>query len=340
MRVAAAIVGLGLAAAAWSAHAAPPAKTATNGKPAVASAAKPAPVPRTPDGHPDFQGVVWSMPYMATLQTFPTMNNVPLVLPEAQAKTAYDRMVAFILSNPRIAIDGETVNIFHDAKGFPLVRGERRTRLVVTPADGKLPFAKAAAADVAAANSLTLGKMDNPEDRPAWERCLSLGAIAPMAQTSPLQPIEFVQAPGYIGLHVEYGDEMRVIPFSDRHGPAGLEQPMGDSIARWEGDTLVIETTSAPAWSRIRPAPVGLVVGPEAKVIERFTRLSQDELLYQFTVEDPKVYAAPWLGEYSYYRADFHTYPSNCHEGNYSLPYILAGAREDEKKAAAAVARK
>jgi hypothetical protein len=83
----------------------------------------------------------------------------------------------------------------------------------------------------------------------------------------------------------------------------------------------------------VRPFPVSLVINPDAKVIERFTRLSADELLYQFTVEDPKVYTAPWLAEYSLYRADYPMFPSNCHEGNYSLPNILAAAREAERQA-------
>jgi hypothetical protein len=101
---------------------------------------------------------------------------------------------------------------------------------------------------------------------------------------------------------------------------------LGDSIARWEGDTLVIETISLPENERIR-AFSDLVVPAESKVIERFTRLSENELLYQYTIEDPKAYSAPWLAEYSLYRTDQRMFEHACHEGNYSLPNILKGAR-------------
>jgi hypothetical protein len=74
-------------------------------------------------------------------------------------------------------------------------------------------------------------------------------------------------------------------------------------------------------------------------VVERFTRLSRDELLYQFTVEDPAVYAAPWLAEYSFFRTPYRMFPGECHEGNYSLPNILAGARETDRVKAAAAAQ-
>jgi hypothetical protein len=86
---------------------------------------------------------------------------------------------------------------------------------------------------------------------------------------------------------------------------------------------------------RVRPLFAGaFIVNPEAKVIERFTRAGADELVYQYTVEDPKAYTAPWLAEYSLYRAPFRMYPSNCHEGNYSMPNILRGQRVADERAA------
>ena len=120
---------------------------------------------------------------------------------------------------------------------------------------------------------------------------------------------------------------------------SGVEQKpiFGDSIARWEGDTLVVETTNLPRTQRVRFSPTGvLVVNPDATVVERFTRVSRDELIYQFTVIDPKVYSAPWLAEYSFFRTSYRMFPGNCHEGNYGLPNILAGARVEERAAAAA----
>ena len=133
----------------------------------------------------------------------------------------------------------------------------------------------------------------------------------------------------------EYGPDLRVIPFTDKHGPLLQASALGDAIAHWEGETLVIETIGMPAKDEIRPFPT-LFVQSTAKVIERYTRVSKTELLYQYTVVDPAIYTAPWLAEYSLYATPKPIYEFACHEGNYSLPNILAGARREEQQAAAA----
>ena len=107
-----------------------------------------------------------------------------------------------------------------------------------------------------------------------------------------------------------------------------------DSIARWEGDTLVVETTHVRTESPIRLS-VGftpLIFRNNAKLVERFTLVAADEILYQFTVEDPEVYARPWLAEYSMMRTSKRQFEMACHEGNYSLTHILQGAREQENR--------
>jgi hypothetical protein len=142
-------------------------------------------------------------------------------------------------------------------------------------------------------------------------------------------------------IHSEYGDDVRIVPLNKAHAPKVLWSRLGDSVGHWEGHTLVIETLGMPDADRIRIAPTLLVPGA-ATVIERLTPISERELLYQFTVVDPKTYAAPWLGEFSWFRTDKPMYESACHEGNYSLPNVLAGARHEEavaKSAAVAVAR-
>jgi hypothetical protein len=127
--------------------------------------------------------------------------------------------------------------------------------------------------------------------------------------------------------------DARVIPFRASHAPPSVRKWMGDSIARWEGDTLVIETVGLPDKDRVRLFPAFIVSG-EATVIERYTRLGMDELLYQFTVIDPKVYSEPWLGEFSIYRLGGRLFEHACHEGNYSVPNILKAARVAEERAA------
>jgi len=288
-------------------------------------------LPRTPDGHPDFQGVVWTATsnFFAPLEAGPMMPS-QLVLPEDKAQEAFGRIMAMFMS-PAVKkmieeIDPQAAELMKDMKGFPLVRGERHTRLLVLPADGKLPMTREARKDVPVGLSFPPMKADNPEDRAPSERCLS--GSPPVAVVFDL-PMTFVQTPDHVVIHAEYGD-VRIIPFADAPatGAAG-------SIARWDGDTLVIETTGFLARDRVRPLFGGaFIVNPEAKVIERFSRVGADELVYQFTVEDPKAYTAPWLAEYSLFRAPYRMYASSCHEANYSLANILSGQRVADARVA------
>lgn len=298
-------------------------------------------LPRTRDGHPDFQGVVWDAYFFAPLEMTQPKLAPTLALSEDAARKAHAALVSSLLDSPLfkpfLAFDPEFEGILHDSKGFPIVRGERRSRLLVLPANGKLPLTPEGAKQGQVSLTAMMGKADNPEERNSLERCTSMGATPPATFLGGPNPREFVQTKDYVAIHSETGDELRIVPFTDRHGTRGPRPAFGDSIARWDGDTLVIETTNLPANERRRFSPTGsYVVNPDAKVIERFTRLSRDELLYQFTVEDPKVYAAPWLGEYSFFRASYRMFPGNCHEGNYGLPNILAGAREEERVRAVA----
>jgi hypothetical protein len=171
--------------------------------------------------------------------------------------------------------------------------------------------------------------LNNPEDRPNAERCLTLSAQPPLSSFTFDFEIQILVLRDQVVILSEYGDDLRVIPLTDRHGPAALAGRNGDSIGRWEGRTLVIETVGLPDVDRDR-FPPPLVVPGDAKVIERLTPISGKELLYQFTVVDAKTYAAPWLGEFSWFRTDKAIYESACHEGNYALPNILAGARHEE----------
>jgi hypothetical protein len=217
--------------------------------------------------------------------------------------------------------------------GLPIVRGERRTRSVVEPADGKIPYTPEARKESQRGSPQAF---NNYEERPNWERCLTSLGLPPVTGigTASANPRQFIQTPDYVIIHTEYGDEARIVPFSATHRPKELHSPIGDSIARWEGDTLVVETISLPEKDRFRFFS-NLIVPANSKVIERFTRISDEELLYQYTVEDPSTYTAPWLAEYSLYRTKQRLFEHACHEGNYSLPNILKGARMQEAPAAA-----
>jgi hypothetical protein len=305
-------------------------------KAAKANAAAPAILPRTPAGHPDFQGVVWTATsdFFAPLEAGPMMP-AQLVLPEDEARKTFGRMMAMFMS-PAVMkmiedLDPEVAEILRNMKGLPLVRGERRTRMLVLPADGKLPMTPEARKEMPVGLDLPALKADNPEDRGSSERCLS--TPPPIAVVFDM-PMSFVQTPDHVVIHGEFADA-RIIPLAEKSMLAA-----SGSVARWDGDTLVVETTGFLARDRVRPLFGGaLIVNPDAKVIERYTRISADELVYQFTVDDPKAYTAPWLAEYSLYRASYRMYPSSCHEANYSLGNILRGQRVADERAAASKRR-
>lgn len=293
---------------------APPAYTPT-------SLAAESDLPRTAGNHPDLQGVVWATNFFPVFEASPMLKT--LVVSETEGKTFVDTMVNGIMSNPAFNIDPEGHVIIGGTDGLPLVRGERRSRLIVLPADGKVPLTPEAKKIV----SVSTDEMDDYEQRPSGERCLVLSGASPSFATISYNRLQFIQTSDHVVIHGENGDEARIIPLAAGHNPAGPTTWYGDSIARWDGDTLVIETIRQRQGEAVRGLFQKFLVNADAKVIERFTRIAQDELLYQFTVEDPKAYTAPWLAEYSFHASSTGMFPSPCHEHNYSLPNILLGQR-------------
>jgi hypothetical protein len=301
--------------------------------PAAAAPHRPAPAdaaPRTAWGRPSLEGV-WASNNMLVMEA--TAKTPNLIVPEAQAKVLAAAAAEQEAGGFERGLDPEAPAMLRSLDGFPPVRGQRHTRLVVEPADGKAPYTAEARREIQRPPRQSL---DNPEDRPAPERCLSGVGPPPMTTLNYATRLRIVQTREHVVLHMEYGDDVRIVPFADAHQPKALgPTQLGDSIARWDGDTLVIETVGMPDANRRHAFPTLLVPG-DATVVERLTRVSASELDYQFTVVDPKTFAAPWLGEFAWFRSTQPTYEHACHEGNYSLPNILAGARHDEAAKAAA----
>jgi hypothetical protein len=287
--------------------------------------------PRTSFGHPSLEGI-WTQNFVILMESSPQAPM--LTLPEPAAKAMAEAAAAGIGAALDRGLDPEVPELMKSADGLPIVRGERRTRSVVLPADGKLPYTLDARKESSRGPVSSL--YNNHEERPNWERCVTSLGLPPVTGmgTTSVNPRRILQTPDYIVLHTEYGDEARIIPFAASHKPKALHSPLGDAIARWEGDTLVVETIGLPTNDRVRFFS-NLVVPGDSKVIERFTRLSTDELLYQYTVENPGVYTAPWLAEYSLYRTDQRMFEHACHEGNYSLPNILKAQRVKDARTAA-----
>ena len=146
-------------------------------------------------------------------------------------------------------------------------------------------------------------------------------------------PRQIFQTQDNVVIYTEYGAEARIIPFADDHREIPIHTVLGDAIARWEGETLVIETIGVSEVEMVRTIS-NLVVSNNAKVIERYTRIGETELLYQYGVIDPEIYSEPWLAEYSLYPSEQELFEASCHEGNYGLPNILKGARMQEFRAA------
>jgi len=222
-----------------------------------------------------------------------------------------------------------------------------RTSIIVTPADGRVPAltaqrqqqlsaraeavrARCAQAGCEPENSGLLGPADGPEDRPLMERCLPFGTAGPpMLPSAYNNNYQFVQGPGFLAINAEMVHDVRRIPIDgSAHLPTALRQWFGDSRGHWEGDTLVVDTANFTPFTSVRGSDENL------HVVERFTRVDGDTILYRFLVEDPTAFTKPWSGEIPMLKAQGPLYEYACHEGNAGLAGILAAARADERKAA------
>jgi hypothetical protein len=331
-----------------------------------AAAAKPPLNPRTADGHPDLQGF-YDLATLTPLER-PAIFGNNLTLTQQQAnqleKQVADRKEFAARPSdgnraaPPIGGDGSTgaagnvggYNNFWIDNGseYVTVNGEKRTSIIVDPPNGRVPQLTAAARQRAAARPNTPtsdeqegtdpglerapGAYDDPERRPLGERCL-LG----FGSTSgpPSLPVlynnlhQIVQTRDSIMILNEMDHDARIIRMNQPHLPANVRKWMGDSVGRWEGDTLVVDTTNFTDKTRFRGST------DQLHVIERFTRVDAKTLLYRFTVEDPATWAQSWTGEYTWPATDTQLFEYACHEGNYALGNILRGARQRDAEEAA-----
>ncbi|HEY8572701.1 hypothetical protein [Phenylobacterium sp.] len=214
--------------------------------------------------------------------------------------------------------------------GLARIRGQARTSWLVSPADGQLPLRAEAVAFFKARRERNKTNYDNPETRSTGERCLSTEASGPPLMNGGYNDnYQFVQTGDVLAIHAEYMHDVRVVRIgATQHLPRQVRVWMGDSIGRWDGETLVIETTN------FTPAEVQAPDGDgsaDMRVVEKLTRIGPNQLHYYFRVENPKVFAQGWEGEQVFDRLAQPIYEFACHEGNYSLPHILAGGREIDR---------
>ncbi len=288
---------------------------------------------RTPWGDPDLQGV-WSNQTLTPLER-PAQFAGKTHLTEAEAADYEARLRRETDADnrqPGTSRDVATAyNQFWWDRGDRILP-DRRTSLIVDPPDGKVPaMTPAARARVAAdaeANRRESEFPAGPEDFDVYTRCIIRGAL-PRLSTGYNNNYEIVQTPGYVAILQEQVHETRIVPLDRRpHLPGNVRQWLGDSRGRWEGDTLVVETTNftdAVRGSTFRGAT------KDMHLVERFRRVDETTIDYEFTVSDPATWVRPWTVKVPWHRPDGMLYEYACHEGNYGLENTLGAARALEK---------
>jgi hypothetical protein len=297
--------------------------------------------PRTEHGQPDLQGI-WSNASITSLERPARYKSLVLTPDEVAAETEAHPQVVRQRTDDNVSnssFDGSDLqrgrgyNAFWIDPGmsFGLVKGEYRTSWIVDPADGRIPYSEQGRKFLAELAEKRKS-FDGPEVRPLGERCLSIGTRVgpPMINGLYNNNYQIVQTADYVVIRVEMIAHARIIPLNGRRTPQQIPQLFGNSVGRWDGDTLVVETTNFHPLQ----AEAGTALSPNAKVTERFTRVSDRQILYEFTVEDPFFYSRPWRGEVSFNATNEQIYEYACHEGNYALEGVLRGARQEEKEAA------
>jgi hypothetical protein len=300
---------------------------------AVGSAQTPSPG-RTPWGDPDLEGT-WTNATLTVLQRAPELGTKAFFTPEEAAAWEKQRIQATNADRPLRA--GE-VGAYNDAFFERGTRGvkSRRTSLIIDPPDGRIPaLTPDAQRRVDARQKYEAAHpADRPEDRWLTERCILFGATVPMLPEPYNNNYRIMQSPGYVTIVVEMNHDVRVVPLDGR-GQLGsaIQQWTGSSRGRFEGNTLIVETTNLKFNDKSRFG-VGYLNGlsdENLRVVERFTRTDANTLMYQATIDDPTVFTKPWTVEISMDRTNAQLFEVACHEGNYGMFNILSGHRAEER---------
>ncbi|MFK7913298.1 MAG: hypothetical protein AB8B93_05245 [Pseudomonadales bacterium] len=297
--------------------------------------------PRTADGTPDLQGL-WTNATITSLQRPDGIDALSMTPAQAAAQeSANTEFFNAIDDVPEEGVEaGGNVGGYNSFWMDPGTRALRvgadiRSSILTEPANGKLPFRLGARAKLGEFLLRIQGGFDGPEQRPLGERCIvGFGSTGgpPMLPVLYNNNYQIVQSPGYVMIHIEMNHDVRIIRLDTEHLPANVRPWLGDSIGRWEGDTLIVETTNFHPGQSFRAAiKHQFYMTPAAIVTERFTRTSESEIVYAFRVEDPGAYTDPWAGELTLRQTPGPIYEYACHEANYAMKGILAGARLAEQ---------
>ena len=239
-----------------------------------------------------------------------------------------DAVVGRVNGAPETADVARAYNEFWWDQGTKVV-STRRTSLVIDPPDGRIPALTSEGKERAAAVAGRRERpAEGPEDRTALERCITRGLPLGMMPGPYNNNYRVVQSPGYVMILAERVHDARIIPLDRPHVGPRITQWLGDSRGRWDGDTLVVDTTNFAPSVEFRGSTSGL------HVVERFTRTDAETMQYQITMTDPTTWVKPWTLEMSLTSTEGPLYEYACHEGNYGMTGILSGARAIEKQSA------
>ncbi len=303
---------------------------------ATTPAAKPVsrkPMPRTPWGDPDLQGV-WDYKTITPLERPQNMAG-RATLTDEEVNTLEARAGRRLDEPPDASVSANTIHAPYMTDPGRKVTDDRRTSLIIEPADGRIP-SLTPEATVRAANrrGTRNGGADGPESRSSAERCITYGFPNAILPTLYNNNIQIIQGPGYVAITHEMIHETRLVSLDGR-APLSpkIHQWFGDSRGHWEGDTLVVESQNFSDKTNYRGA------GATLHTIERFTRIGRNAIDYRLTVDDPHTFVRPWTVALPMRTSEGDLYEYACHEANVGLYDILEVAR-DEEKAAAEAAKK
>ena len=294
-------------------------------------------------GDPNLQGV-WTNASLTTLERPDYFENLEISDDEAMAARQSSEEFNQTLDNPYA--QGETPESGGDVGGYNVawmdpgsdffkLNGKYRSSIITYPESGKLPRRLTRWAIEGPSIYRMFTRADHPEERSLGERCVvGFGSSGgpPMLNVLYNNHYQIVQSPGYVMIMVEMNHDARIIRLDSDHNPDNMKPWLGDSVGWWEGQTLVVKTKNHHPQQKFRAAiRHQILMMEEAEVTERFTRVSKDEILYQFEVDDKKAYRDVWKGEMPLRSTESRIYEYACHEGNYAMANILAGARAEEK---------
>lgn len=291
-------------------------------------------IPRTTSGHPSLQGH-WTNTTVVPVQR-PEELGEQRFLSAEEAEARLQRSLQITETTPGTAAD-----VHYQLDDFGLDRSQnevvtdRATSIIIDPPNGRLPAAtpEAVAKLDASREYRRVHGFDSAKHRPLAERCI-VWANAPMLPIGYNSNFQIMQTDDHVVIVMEMIHDARIIPLDGaKHLPPHIGQWLGDAVGRWEGDTLVVETTNFTGEVGVRAAG-GYAISPEGRLTERFTRMDDNTIRYEFTVDDPNTWTQPWSGDLPMTKIDGPMFEYACHEGNYGLANNLSGARADERKAA------